>query len=165
MKKSFSAREAAVISLGKTENRGAYSNIELSSAMDKYSLSDKDREFFAVLYYGSLERIYTLDCFIAQLSAKPIEKLTPIIKNILRVSLYQLVFLDKIPDHAIVDEAVKLAHSYSNKGAAGFVNAILRNAVRQKIGLDSVTDKSAFYSYPCWMIELWEKAYGEQKAV
>ena len=159
------ARELAMISLGKSEKHGKYANIELNAMLKKYSLPANDRSLFTVLYYGTLERLFTLDYIIRKFSDIPFEEINMNIRNILRLSLYQLIFLDKIPDHAVCDQAVKLAAKYSNLGASGYVNAVLRQFLRSGFSLNDITDLSAKYSYNNWMIDLWTDAYGREKAI
>lgn len=130
-----SARQIALLSLCRCENDGKYSNLESDSAIKKFKLEGAERKLYSKLLYGTIEKKITLDHIISQLSAKKLEELSLQMRNILRMSLYQLRYLDRIPDHAAVDEAVELAKKYVNKASASFVNAVLREYLRKQDSL------------------------------
>lgn len=119
------AREAAHASLIKMKS-GKYSNLEVNSTLVKRELSGADRGLYTALVYGVVERVMTLDAVIKRYSKTPLEKIDPEALAALRLGIYQLSFMDKIPDHAAVDESVTLA----GKRAGGFVNALLRAYLR-----------------------------------
>ena len=148
---------------------GGYSNIVISNALDKNELSDRDRAFSSALFYGVLERAITLDKIISEFSTQKASKLSVYVKTALRMGIYQLVFMDKIPDSAAVNESVNLVKRTKASRYSGFVNGVLRNISRtdkEKL-LDfsfvQQTDKrlSFEYSVPDWMAGLFIKNYGE----
>ena len=91
-------RYLAVSLLDKTFRSGSYSNIQLASGLDKSEMSDRDKRLCSVIYYGVIERKITLDYIIAQLITRPIEKLDLTVLNILRCGIYQILYMDNIPD-------------------------------------------------------------------
>lgn len=127
----ISARRAAVISLLRIEKDGRYSNIELDSAIKKYSLEGAEKGLYSRIVYGVLERMYTLDALIASVSARKLDTLDKEVLTVLRVGTYQLHFLDKVPQSAAVNESVKLVSRFG-KGVMGYVNGVLRSVA----GLD-----------------------------
>lgn len=160
------AREVALELLVKTEQLGMYSNIALNSALKKYHfLSPVDRRFISALYYGVIERRITLDFIIKKYSSHP-KKLSTELQNILRLGLYQLLYMDTVPESAAVNESVKLAKGLKNTAATGYVNAILRSFLRDGCKLPKtgvkLKDMSIEYSIPEWIIKLWLKELGEE---
>ena len=125
-KNKYSARQLAVLSLCRLEKEGKYGNLEADAAIKKFGLSGAERALYTRLFYGVLERKITLDYIISQYSSKPVNDMTHVMRNILRVSVYQLLYLDRIPDYSVVYEGVELAKKYERKSAGGFVNAVLR---------------------------------------
>ncbi len=125
--KEITVREAAARSLSACFRHGKYSNLEISSALEKYKFEGADRGLFTRLVYGVTERLVTLDYIIGQLSSRPLEKIDADTLNILRLGVYQLLFMDRIPDHAAVSETVAI----SPKSSKGFVNALLREFIRR----------------------------------
>ena len=124
------ARLQAVKLLGKTFSKGGYSNILLDKTLSETSMGEKDKNFCAALYYGVLERRITLDHIITGYSRMKLSKLRPEILNILRIGIYQLKFMDNIPDSAAVNESVNIARKLKLGSLSGFVNAVLRNFLR-----------------------------------
>lgn len=125
MKNNVSARALALEVLERCES-GGYSSITLDTAIKRSSLSPADRALLTALAYGTIERRNTLDCVISSLSTLPDEKIDTKTRCILRLGLYQLAYMDRIPDFAAINETVSLAP----KRSRGFVNAILRAFVR-----------------------------------
>ena len=114
----------------------AYSHIVLREVLEKYQYLDKrDRAFISRVSEGTLEHLILLDYIIERFSKVPVYNMKPLIRNLLRMSVYQLKFMDTVPDSAVVNEAVKLAHKKGFYNLKGFVNGVLRAAVR---GMDSV---------------------------
>ena len=126
------SRLAVVKLLGKTFAKGGYSNILLDQALKEkeYELSPQDKAFCTALYYGVVERKITLDHIISEYSKKKITKLNPTVVNILRTGLYQLKYMDSIPDNAAVNECVEIAKGLKLSKLSGFVNAVLRSFIR-----------------------------------
>ena len=126
VQKNINARALALEVLTRCES-GGYSNIALDTIIKRNDLSSADRGLMTALIYGVIERKITLDYIIAYLSSIPNSKIERDTKNILRMGLYQLIYMKKIPAHAALNETVNLA----NKRSKGFVNAILRSYLRE----------------------------------
>ncbi len=147
--------------LTRLENSGSYSNILLDEGLERSDLSPQDKKFAAALFYGVLERQITLDNIIREYSRNPKNKLGTEVRVILRMGLYQLLYMDSVPDNAAVDESVKLAKKNRNPVASGFVNAMLREFIRndKKLpkGRNATEELSIEYSAPVWLTEKWTK--------
>lgn len=143
---------------------GAYSHLVLRGALEKYQYVGKqERAFLTRLTEGTTERLIELDYIIGRFSKVPVEKMKPVIRNILRMSVYQLRYMDGIPDSAVCNEAVKLAQRKGFSGLKGFVNGVLRAAAR---GQESVVlpNLSVRYSTPQWIVDQWTEEYGSDIA-
>ncbi|MEE1279351.1 MAG: 16S rRNA (cytosine(967)-C(5))-methyltransferase RsmB [Oscillospiraceae bacterium] len=125
------AREICLSALVRMEKDGAYSNLVLNSLLSKCNLSHEEKSFATRLFYGTLEKKLLLDFNISLLSKRPPQKLDVEVLCILRMGMYQLLFLDSIPDSAAVNESVKLCSFTKKTSAKGFVNALLRAKLRQ----------------------------------
>ncbi len=162
---SCTARELALKLLVDTDNRQSYSNLALDAALKRAGLDARDSRFCTALYYGTLERQYTLDLVIADNVDKRGKKLSSEIKNILRLGIFQLLYMDSVPDNAAVDESVRLAKKNKNPAASGFVNAVLRGFLRKDKALptqpDRLHDLALEYSCPPPLVEKWLGEYGE----
>ncbi|MBO5841565.1 MAG: 16S rRNA (cytosine(967)-C(5))-methyltransferase RsmB, partial [Clostridia bacterium] len=121
------ARALALQILNKTDSAGQYTNLALDSALKKSNLSAPDKALVTILVYGVTERRLTLDYMADALSSRPMETLDGTVRNLVRMGLYQLRYLDRIPAHAAVSETVSLAP----RRARGFVNAVLREYTRR----------------------------------
>ncbi len=140
-------------------DRGEHSHQVLDQALTKYAyLSKVDRAFLSRLVHGTLDYQIQLDYIIAHYSSVRKNKMKPIILNILRMAIYQIFYMDRIPDRAACDEAVKLTMKRGLRGLKGFVNGILRNVIREKESI-VFPDLSTKYSMPDWIIELWKRQY------
>lgn len=164
----MNAREAALSTLLKTSQSRGYSNIELDTAIKKFGLCGVERSFFTALFYGVIERKITLDYYISALSSRSIDEIDIKVLTILEMGIYQLNFMDKVPESAAVNESVKLCERfYAPKNSGAFVNAILRSFIRQKDTI-SLPDKSkneikylsVAYSVPEWICKLWKDEFG-----
>lgn len=160
-------RRAAVLSVNSSIKNGKFVNLELDAAIKKYGFEDKDKSFYTCLLYGTIEKKITLDYIIKKLSSTEFEKIEPLILCILETGLYQIFYMDRVPDSAACNEATELVKTMCPKSYAGYVNAILRNAVRQKQKLKShieslkgIKGLSVKYSVPEWIVRMWEKDYG-----
>ncbi|MBQ7714801.1 MAG: 16S rRNA (cytosine(967)-C(5))-methyltransferase RsmB [Clostridia bacterium] len=125
-RKKINVRRAAVGSLIAFSKQGKYTNLEVASFLSKSDLSDADKRLYTNLVYGTAERIPTLDHIITRLSSRPIETTDIETLTCLRLGLYQLLYTDKIPDHAAVSETVDASPARSK----GYVNAVLRQFIR-----------------------------------
>lgn len=160
-------REIALKVLMDMRQKGAYSNYSINKYLNQ-KIEPKDEGLVREIVYGVIENLTYIDYIISKLSKKKIEKIHPIILDILRIGVYQIAFMDKIPARAAVNEAVNLGKKYLHKGAAGFINGILRNFSRRKDELMKIRSKdkleflSIKYSHPQWLINRWIKAYEEE---
>ena len=171
LRDSINAREACLKSLVNYEKDKKYSNIELNDSVEKYNFNDLDRSFFTKLFYGVIEKKLTLDYYIKILCDKN-QKIDIEILIILRMGLYQILYMDKVPDNATCDESVGLAKKSKPKNIkiGGFVNAVLRNFIRNKdeiLGnIDKINDfyKHLEIKYSCSsdIIKIWGESYGRE---
>lgn len=159
-------RFLAVQLLNKTFRSGSYSNIQLGSGLDSSNMTERDKRLCSVIYYGVIERKITLDHIIGGLSSRPLKKLDDTILNILRSGIYQLMWMDNIPDNAAVNESVSLAKQFGKTSASGMVNAVLRNFIRNKkiypVPCDILNSASIMYSAPIWLVESLIGDYGSE---
>ena len=161
---SVDTRELALEMLIEINERGAFSHIVLRSVLDKYQyLSKQDRAFMTRLVDGTIEYMLQLDYIIDSFSKTKVRKMKPFIRNLLRMSVYQIKYMDAVPDSAVCNEAVKLAKRHKFAQLSGFVNGVLRNIARN---IDSVQfdTLSIRYSMPQWIVDRFVAAYGEKKA-
>ena len=165
-----SPRALAVKVLSAVEQDGAYSNLELNRRLKEAELSPADAGLATELVYGTIARRNTLDYFLERFVAKGIAKLQPWVRSLLRISVYQMLYLDRIPEHAVVSEAVNLAKKLGHQGISGMVNGVLRNMIRNRDELSIPNDLPAAerialeHSHPLWMIKRWIGQYGEETA-
>jgi 16S rRNA (cytosine967-C5)-methyltransferase len=140
---------------------GEYSHIALRNVLNKYQYLDKkERAFITRVTEGTLEHMIEIDYIINQFSTTKVNKMKPVIRCILRSAVYQLKYMDSIPDSAVCNEAVKLAEKKGFRTLKGFVNGVLRNIARN---LDSITypNLSVKYSMPEWILDQWLSEYDE----
>lgn len=161
-------RQAAYLSVLRHYKDNKFSNLEIDSAIKKYNIEGPDRSLFTVLVYGTIERRITLDYYLSACSAKPLSSLDAEVLAILRIGAYQILFLDRIPDHAAVNEAVECAKK--NKPASkGFVNAVLRKLISVKNTLELPSDRAEYlsvkYSVPAWIVAMWQAQYGDAEKI
>ncbi|WP_318615477.1 16S rRNA (cytosine(967)-C(5))-methyltransferase RsmB [Sporosarcina sp. YIM B06819] len=159
-------RDAALSILMEINNNQAYSNLLLHRTIDKYGIETKDRGLLTELTYGTLQHRMALDYYLEPFVRG---KLDGWVRELLRMSLYQIVFLTKIPPHAVVHEAVEIAKRRGHKRIAPTVNGILRSVLRKGVrSLDDMADgiaKTAIEtSHPEWLIKRWSEQFGEQEA-
>jgi len=163
------ARGFVVGLLTRLDADNAYSNLLLDDALSRSGLDKQDRKFASALFYGVLERRYTLDKIIEANLRDPRIKLAGSVRNILRTGFYQLLYMDSVPDNAAVDESVKLAKESRNPAASGFVNAMLRSFIRAGKSLPTINkgiDSLALeYSCPPALVRKWLSEYGEKNTL
>ncbi len=162
-------RYLAVKLLDKTFGSGSYSNIQLNAGLDSSDLDDRGKRLCSAIYYGVIQRRISLDYVIGRLSKRPIEKMDSIVVNILRAGIYQLEYMELVPDTAAVNESVKLAKKFGKTSAAGMVNAVLRNFIRQEKKIyegeiDSIEAMSIEYSCPEELVKSLTNDYGKEFA-
>lgn len=161
-------REAALDLLESIEKNQAYSNLLLNNAIKKNEINQKDIGLLTELTYGTLQRKMSLD-FYLQPFLKGNKKVESWVKQLLRLTLYQMVYLDKIPDRAAIFEAVEIAKQKGHKGISGMVNGVLRNIQRQGLpSIESLPDPierlSIETSHPLWLVKRWVDQFGMEKA-
>lgn len=162
------ARFVAAKALVGVEAEGGYSNLVLKNAFSEYGLSPADRSLAAALFYGTLDRKITVDYILNGLLKKGIKSVKPFTAAVLRISVYQLLFMDRIPESAAVNEAVKLIKGSREQYNAGLVNAVLRNLIRNGADLPEGEDTAALsirYSCPERIIESFCEDYGRENAI
>lgn len=166
-----SARNMALEVIHEVDQQGAYSNIALNRVLQKYNPDKQDRGFITELVYGTLRRIITIDWIAGQFVSRPLDSLTPWIRNILRMGIYQLFFMDKVPVSAACNESTKLAKKFGHPGTVKFVNGVMRNIAREKDGIrwpnkekDPINYLALNYSHPQWMVQKWQEELGLQQA-
>ncbi len=163
----MNARDGAVKALLCVQEEGGYSNIVVEELLSKTPLAAQDRALSSRLIYGVTERRLTLDYLLNKTSTTPVKMMDTTIREILRVGVYQLVYMDKIPPFAAINEAVRQTRSFGVGRLSGFVNGVLRrvSAEADKLlaGLPK-TDKGLEirYSLPRAWIRAWRDAYGEE---
>lgn len=164
MNKAVNERELVLEILLEVTEKGMYSHLVLRDVLGKYQFLDKkERSFITRVSEGTLEHMIELDYIIDQFSKVKVQKMKPVIRNILRSAVYQLKYMDSVPDSAVCNEAVKLAVRKGFGNLRGFVNGVLRNVAR---GLENVaypveelTRLSVLYSMPEWILKLWLTSY------
>lgn len=168
MMKSVNARTVALEALLRVEINHSYSNIILNKLLQQYHLSGQEASLASALFYGVLEKEITLDYFLDQFSKIKRKKMSAVVLTILRMGIYQILFMDKIPDSAAVNEAVNLSKQKGAVKASGFINAVLRNFIRAKDHLIWPNKENApmeylsvRYSCPQWLIQHFMDSYGE----
>lgn len=163
-KSSITARELALDMLMEILEKGSFCHIVERQALSKYQyLPKQERALATRLTEGVIERLFSIDYVINQVSKTRTEKMKPVIRNILRIGVYQLLYMDRIPDSAACNEAVKLAVKRRFTGLKGFVNGVLRSVVRKKENLEFPDDETR-YSIPGWLLDMWKQDLGEQEA-
>lgn len=157
-------REIVLGVLTEVLDKGNFVHLVLNQALSKYQYLEKpDRAFITRVTEGTLEYLLQIDYIINSYSKTKTEKMKPLIRNILRMSVYQLLYMDRVPDSAVCNEAVKLAIHHHFQGLKGFVNGVLRTIARNKEDLD-LSSPYLRYSLPQWMYSMWEKDWGKENA-
>ena len=154
-------RELAVNMPLEIAEQNKYSHLVIRNVLDKYNYMDgRDKAFLKRITEGTLERKIEIDYVLNQFSKVSVSKMKPFIRNLLRVSVYQLLFMDSVPERAVCNEAVKLAGKRGFKNLQGFVNGVLRNIARKKEEISWPEEErntagylSVKYSMPEWLVE------------
>ncbi len=161
------ARSVALRALLHVENDAGYSNIVLDKALDSSELNERDKALAAAIFYGVLEKRLTLDFYISKCLTDPSRRPDRTAMEAIRCGAYQILFLDRVPDSAAVNETVQAVKIVGKKQLAGFVNGVLRGLLRKKAQItlpegNSLHALSVRYSIPESLVRLWQKGYGEQ---
>ncbi len=163
------ARQLAYDALAAVGKKGAYSNLALTQVLADPGIPGKEAAFASALFYGTLERGRTLDYALEPFLRK---KLDPEVRILLRMGMYQLLYMDGVPDSAAVDESVRLAAYARKTSARPLVNAVLRGFIRSGKELrlpdlekDPLQHYSVKYSCPSWLFGMWEEQYGLETAI
>ncbi len=163
-------REIVLDTLLSLEKGEAFSHKLLKAVLDKYNyLDSRDKAFLKRVTEGTIERQLELDYYLNQFSSVPVRKMKPLIRCLLRMSTYQIIYMDAVPDSAVCNEACKLAGKRKFHNLKGFVNGVLRNISKQKDALPlpdadkNVTEfLSVKYSMPEWLVNMWLDEYGKE---
>ncbi|WP_156289019.1 16S rRNA (cytosine(967)-C(5))-methyltransferase RsmB [Oceanobacillus salinisoli] len=162
--KTFQLRNSVLDLLIRTEKDEGFSHLLIDHEIKSKQFDPKDEKLLTEIVYGTLQRKitidYYIDCFI---NSK--KKMDLWVRALLRMSIYQMVFLDKVPDHAVIHEAVEIAKKRGHKGISGFVNGILRSVQRKGIPQTSAIKDDAKRlsietSHPEWLVKRWISEYG-----
>ena len=159
-------REAALKALVQVDKDGAYLNLAVRDILSASDMDPRDKALCTTLAFGVTKNRLFIDNIIENLSTVKLKKLSVWIHNILRIGIFSIKFLDRIPESATVNECVRLARRYGHGASAGFVNAILRAALKSGDFLPKKTEAeyiSIKYSFPMWLTKMWlSEGYGEE---
>lgn len=172
MTNGVSVRELVLDILIEVNEKDQYSHLVIRDVLNKYQYLEKqERAFLTRLAEGTIEHMLEMDFIINSFSKVKVKKMKPLIRNLLRMSVYQLRYMDSIPDAAVCNEAVKLAKKRGFGQLRGFVNGVLRSVARDMKNLqypDKDREPVAYlevnYSIPSWMAAKWLEDYGMEKA-
>lgn len=178
------SRELTLDILTEILEKGAYSHVVLRQALSKYQyLPKQDRAFITRVTEGTLEHLIGIDWILDRYSKTKVKKMKPLIRTILRMSVYQILYMDRVPDAAACNEAVKLAARRRFSGLKGFVNGILRTIAREKelllaafsldgehMGMDGTGETvhvplSVRCSIPDWLFSMWTEGAGREQVL
>lgn len=170
---SENTREIVLDTLLALEAGEDFSHRLVKAVLDKYDyLDSRDKAFIKRVTEGTIERKIELDYYLNRFSSVPVKKMKPLIRCLLRMSVYQILYMDAVPDSSVCNEACKLAGKRRFTNLKGFVNGVLRSIARQKEGLslpDEGKDPGAYlsvkYSMPRWILEKWLEEYGKEITV
>ena len=167
----ISVRELVLDILLEVNEKEQYSHLVIRDVLNKYQYLEKqERAFLTRLAEGTIEHMLEMDFIINSFSKVKVNKMKPLIRNLLRMSVYQIKYMDSIPDAAVCNEAVKLARKRGFGQLRGFVNGVLRNIARELSHLQYPDEKlepvrflEVTYSVPAWMVEQWIKDFGYEQ--
>ena len=165
MTKTVNEREIVLAVLMEVTENGQFCHIVLRDVLSKYQyLEKRERAFITRVTEGTLEHLIEIDYILDQFSKVKVKKMKPVIRNLLRSAIYQLKYMDSIPDRAVCSESVKLAVRKGFSGLKGYVNGVLRSVARGVEDVQypkgEVQALSVRYSCPEWIIRLWQQSYG-----
>lgn len=159
-------RNTALDILLRVGESGGFSHLLIDQAIKKKGLSNRDDALLTEIVYGTIQRKLTLEYFVTHFLSSN-KKVEPWVKWLLYMSIYQMKYLDKVPDHAIIHESVEISKQRGHKGVSSLVNGVLRNVQRKGLPeLDSINDPvkrlSIETSHPEWLVSRWSKMYGNE---
>ena len=164
------ARPAALRVLHAIDAQQAYTDVALRQALDDGGLERRDRAFVTACVYGVVRWRGRIDWLLSKACSRPLESLTPWIRNILRLGAYQCLWMGGVPERAAVHSSVALARRFGHAGVAGLVNGVLRTVIRCHAGYslpDPGTQPAAHlslaHSHPQWLVERWLSRYGWER--
>jgi 16S rRNA (cytosine967-C5)-methyltransferase len=165
------ARRLALEVLRRVEAEGAFATLAIEHALERHpQLSAEDRGLITQLVYGSIRWRRRLDFALAAHCHRPLERIEPVLLRILRMTAFQLLFLERVPDYAAVDEATQMALVQRGKHASGFVNAVLRQLAQNTEAIewpdplqDRVHALGVLHSFPDWMVQWWDRLLGPER--
>ena len=171
MTDSVNLRAIVLDILMEINEKGEFSHLLINNALTKFQYLDKNkRSFITRVTLGTIENKIEMDYIIDQFSKTPVRKMKPLIRNLCEMSVYQIMYMDNIPDSAVCNEAVKIATKRGFAGLKGFVNGVLRNISRNKDNItypDSSTNINEYlsikYSMPMWIVQMWIGQLGMDK--
>ena len=170
MNQQVNTRELILGILLEVNKEGQYSHLVIRSTLEKYQYLEKqERAFITRVCEGTLEYKLRLDYILNQFSTVPAEKMKPVIRELLRSSVYQILYLDSVPDSAVCNEAVKLARKKGFYNLTGFVNGVLRKIAREYGSIrfpgkeEPEEYLSVIYSMPKWLVQRFLEQYGFEK--
>ena len=163
---AMTAREAAWTALQRWRKNGAWSDAALHAVLQNAQLEPRDAALAARICYGTLQNLTLLDHYLSVYCTTPLQKLEPKVLDLLRLSAYQIVLLDKIPPRAAVNEAVALCRKGGCARASGLVNAVLRRVAEHRDALPEIPGAGTAdylavrYSHPRWLAQRYIDAHG-----
>ena len=165
--KKSGARKLAAQILEKVDCRKAYADILLDHTLRSHAIVDQDRFLLTEIVYGTLRWRGRIDALLTPLVHRPLQEADPLLRSLLRLTVYQLVFLDRIPAYAALHEAVEIAKDYAGAKAGGFINGVLRRFLRDKDSLakpnpdtSSTAALAQYWSHPDWLVQSWLRYIG-----
>lgn len=169
----MASRKLALEILIKIEKDSAYANLALSAGFErKKNLNERDRAFVTAIVQGVVRNLGLLDHQVSSVSKEPLQKMPAVLRNILRMAIYQLDHMSETPQRAVLDTSAKLARSLGHEGMVRFTNGVLRGYCRKKEAggttVDDATDTASLstkYSLPVWLIDKWKQNYGESETL
>ncbi|HLR72987.1 MAG TPA: 16S rRNA (cytosine(967)-C(5))-methyltransferase RsmB [Pseudogracilibacillus sp.] len=159
-----SVRYVALHILMRIEKEGGFSHLLISQAIEQHNIKEIDEKLLTEIVYGTMERKLTLDYYLSPFIQQQ-KKLTDWVHMLLRMSVFQLVYLDKVPAYAIINEAVEIAKFKGHRGIASLVNGVLRNVKRKGVPntkdiKDDLERVAIETSHPLWLVKFWKDTYG-----
>ncbi len=159
-------RKIALEEITKIMEEGVFTHHSLRQVLFLNSwLPDQQKAFLTRLIEGTVERCIALDWILDQVSSVKVRKMKPLVRNLMRMSVYQIYFMDSVPDYSACNEAVRLIQGTPLRNLKGFVNGVLRNICRQKEALLAKMPEKISCCLPDWLYKMWEKEYGIEQTL